>query len=279
MRRAFWPRRARRAVEAIHPGYGFWPRTHPFGAACTAAGFTFVGPPAQHRGHGFQILAKTRMRAAGVPLLPGYASGEQQDLTHLAREALPRASPLIVRDAAAGASAGKGMQIVRREAEIAPALAAARRLARSSPATARAAARALPGAPRHIEVQVFADRHGTLRAPGGATFARSSAATTDRGSPGAAAVPSQVRACARRKALIVARAVDYVGAGTVEFLYDAGEFYFMEMNTRLQVEHTVTEAITGLDLVEWQLRVAAGEMLPLRQEQIHFRGHAIEARV
>jgi 3-methylcrotonyl-CoA carboxylase alpha subunit len=266
-----------RAVEAIHPGYGFLAENAAFAAACTAAGFTFVGPPAASiAAMGSKILAKTRMRAAGVPLLPGYA-GEQQDLAHLAREARAAGLPLIVKPAAGGG--GKGMQIVRREAEIAPALAAARRLAESAFGDGALLLERYLEAPRHIEVQVFADRHGNYVHLGERDCSiqrRHQKLIEEAPAP---QLPAEVRARLRAAALIVARAVDYVGAGTVEFLYDAGEFYFMEMNTRLQVEHTVTEAITGLDLVEWQLRVAAGEMLPLRQEQIHFRGHAIEARV
>ncbi len=265
------------AVEAIHPGYGFLAENAAFAAACTAAGFTFVGPPAQSiAAMGSKILAKTRMRAAGVPLLPGYA-GEQQDLEHLARAARAAGLPLIVKPAAGGG--GKGMQIVRREAEIAPALAAARRLAESAFGDGALLLERYLEAPRHIEVQVFADRHGNYVHLGERDCSiqrRHQKLIEEAPAP---ELPAQVRERLRAAALVVARAVDYVGAGTVEFLYDAGQFYFMEMNTRLQVEHTVTEAITGLDLVEWQLRVAAGERLPLRQEEIRFRGHAIEARV
>jgi 3-methylcrotonyl-CoA carboxylase alpha subunit len=266
-----------RAVEAIHPGYGFLAESAAFAAACTAAGFTFVGPPAASiAAMGSKILAKTRLRAAGVPLLPGYA-GEQQDLEHLAREARAAGLPLIVKPAAGGG--GKGMQIVRREAEITPALAAARRLAESAFGDgALLLERYLP-APRHIEVQVFADRHGNYVHLGERDCSiqrRHQKLIEEAPAP---QLPAEVRERLRAAALVVARAVDYVGAGTVEFLYDAGQFYFMEMNTRLQVEHTVTEAITGLDLVEWQLRVAAGETLPLKQEEIRFSGHALEARV
>ncbi len=277
MRRASWPRRARLAVEAIHPGYGFLAENAAFAAACTAAGFTFVGPPAQSiAAMGSKILAKRRMGAAGVPLLPGYA-GEEQDLEHLGRAARAAGLPLIVKPAAGGG--GKGMQIVRREAQIAPALAAARRLAESAFGDGALLLERYLEAPRHIEVQVFADRHGNCVHLGERDCSiqrRHQKLIEEAPAP---QLPPEVRARLRAAALVVARAVDYVGAGTVEFLYDAGEFYFMEMNTRLQVEHTVTEAITGLDLVEWQLRVAAGEALPLKQEEIRFSGHAIEARV
>ncbi len=265
------------AAEAIHPGYGFLAENAPFAAACVAAGRIFVGPPAQSiAAMGSKILAKTRMRAAGVPVLPGYA-GAQQDLEHLAREARAMALPLIVKPAAGGG--GKGMQIVRHEREIPAALAAARRLAESAFGDgALLLERYLP-APRHIEVQVFADTHGHLLHLGERDCSiqrRHQKLIEEAPAP---ALPEEVRARLRAAALVVAREVGYVGAGTVEFLFDAGEFYFMEMNTRLQVEHTVTEAITGLDLVEWQLRVAAGEALPLTQETVRFSGHAIEARV
>jgi 3-methylcrotonyl-CoA carboxylase alpha subunit len=264
-------------AEAIHPGYGFLAENAPFATACVAAGRIFVGPPAASiAAMGSKILAKTRMRAAGVPVLPGYA-GERQDLEHLAREARALPLPFIVKPAAGGG--GKGMQIVRHAREISAALAAARRLAESAFGDgALLLERYLP-APRHIEVQVFADTHGHLLHLGERDCSiqrRHQKLIEEAPAP---ALPEQVRARLRAAALVVAREVGYVGAGTVEFLFDAGEFYFMEMNTRLQVEHTVTEAITGLDLVEWQLRVAAGEALPLTQEGVRFSGHAIEARV
>jgi 3-methylcrotonyl-CoA carboxylase alpha subunit len=264
-------------AEAIHPGYGFLAENAQFAAACAAAGRLFVGPPAASiAAMGSKILAKTRMRAAGVPVLPGYA-GVQQDLEHLAREARAMPLPLIVKPAAGGG--GKGMQIVRHEGEIAAALAAARRLAESAFGDgALLLERYLPH-PRHIEVQVFADTHGHVLHLGERDCSiqrRHQKLIEEAPAP---ALPEETRARLRAAALVVAREVGYVGAGTVEFLFDAGEFYFMEMNTRLQVEHTVTEAITGLDLVEWQLRVAAGEALPLTQEAVRFSGHAIEARV
>jgi 3-methylcrotonyl-CoA carboxylase alpha subunit len=264
-------------AAAIHPGYGFLAENAQFAAACVAAGHIFVGPPAESiAAMGSKILAKTRMRAAGVPVLPGYA-GAQQDLEHLAREARAMALPLIVKPAAGGG--GKGMQIVRHEREIAPALAAARRLAESAFGDGALLLERYLSAPRHIEVQVFADAHGHLLHLGERDCSiqrRHQKLIEEAPAP---ALPEEVRARLRAAALVVAREVGYVGAGTVEFLFDAGEFYFMEMNTRLQVEHTVTEAITGLDLVEWQLRVAAGEALPLTQEAVRFSGHAIEARV
>jgi 3-methylcrotonyl-CoA carboxylase alpha subunit len=264
-------------AEAIHPGYGFLAENAQFAEACLAAGLTFVGPPAAAiRAMGSKILAKTRMRAAGVPVLPGYA-GEHQELAQLEREALAVGLPLIIKPAAGGG--GKGMQIVRQGAELAPALAAARRLAESAFGDgALLLERYLP-APRHLEVQVFADAHGSFLHLGDRDCSiqrRHQKLIEEAPAP---AVPPEVRERLRAAALVVAREIGYVSAGTVEFLFDRGEFYFMEMNTRLQVEHTVTEAVTGLDLVEWQLRVASGEPLPLAQHEVRLTGHAIEARV
>src|SRR5215467_2441310 len=264
-------------AEAIHPGYGFLAENAEFAEACTAAGLTFVGPPAAAiRAMGSKILAKTHMRAAGVPVLPGYA-GEQQELAHLEREARALGLPLIIKPASGGG--GKGMQIVRREDELSAALAAARRLAESAFGDgALLLERYLP-APRHVEVQVFADSFGNLLHLGDRDCSiqrRHQKLIEEAPAP---AVPAELRERLRAAALVVAREIGYVSAGTVEFLYDGREFYFMEMNTRLQVEHTVTEAVTGLDLVEWQLRIAAGERLPLAQHEVRLTGHAIEARV
>jgi 3-methylcrotonyl-CoA carboxylase alpha subunit len=264
-------------ADAIHPGYGFLAENAPFAQTCADAGLIFVGPPASAiHAMASKILAKTRMQAAGVPVLPGY-SGEQQDLAHLARAAQAAGLPLIIKPAAGGG--GKGMQVVRTSAELAPALAAARRLAESAFGDGSLLLERYLSAPRHLEVQVFADTHGNFLHLGDrdcSTQRRHQKLIEEAPAP---AVPPPVRARLREAALVVARAIGYVSAGTVEFLFDGREFYFMEMNTRLQVEHTVTEAITGLDLVEWQLRVACGEPLPLAQEQLSFRGHAIEARV
>ena len=264
-------------AQAIHPGYGFLAENAQFARACLDAGLIFVGPPPQAiEAMGSKIVAKTRMRAAGVPVLPGYA-GSQQDLAHLAREAVSAGLPLIIKPAAGGG--GKGMAVVRQEAELREALAAARRLAESAFGDgALLLERYLP-APRHLEVQVFGDTHGNLVHLGDrdcSTQRRHQKVLEEAPAP---AVPEEVRERLRAAALVVARDIDYVSAGTVEFLFDGREFYFMEMNTRLQVEHTVTEAVTGLDLVEWQLRVAAGEPLPLAQSEVRFEGCAIEARV
>ncbi len=264
-------------AQAIHPGYGFLSENAAFAQACADAGLTFVGPPAASiAAMGSKILAKTRMQAKGVPVLPGYA-GERQDLAHLKAAALAAGLPLIVKPTAGGG--GKGMQIIREPAQIEPALAAARRLAESAFGDGALLLERFLAAPRHVEVQIFADRHGNFVHLGDrdcSTQRRHQKLIEEAPAPG---LPDDLRTRMREAALLVAREIGYVGAGTVEFLFDGGEFYFMEMNTRLQVEHTVTEAVTGLDLVEWQLLVAAGAALPLAQEAVRRDGHAIEARV
>jgi 3-methylcrotonyl-CoA carboxylase alpha subunit len=264
-------------AEAIHPGYGFLSEKSDFAQACVDAGLVFVGPPpAAIAAMGSKIVAKARMRAAGVPVLPGY-DGTRQDLEHLASAALELGLPLIIKPAAGGG--GKGMRIVKEKGEIADALAGARRLAESAFGdSALLLERFLP-APRHVEVQVFADTHGNFVHLGDRDCSiqrRHQKLIEEAPAP---EIPGDVRSRLRSAALTVAREIGYVSAGTVEFLFDGREVYFMEMNTRLQVEHTVTEAVTGLDLVEWQLRVASGEPLPLSQDEIQLRGHAIEARV
>jgi 3-methylcrotonyl-CoA carboxylase alpha subunit len=264
-------------AEAIHPGYGFLSEKSEFAQACVDVGLVFVGPPpAAIAAMGSKIVAKARMRAAGVPVLPGY-EGTRQDLEHLASAALELGLPLIIKPAAGGG--GKGMRIVKEKGEIADALAGARRLAESAFGdSALLLERFLP-APRHVEVQVFADTHGNFVHLGDRDCSiqrRHQKLIEEAPAP---AIPDEVRSRLRAAALTVAREIGYVSAGTVEFLFDGREVYFMEMNTRLQVEHTVTEAVTGLDLVEWQLRVASGEPLPLSQDAIRLNGHAIEARV
>ena len=268
--------RATRA-EAIHPGYGFLSENAHFAQACVDAGLIFVGPPPPAiAAMGSKIVSKARMRAAGVPVLPGY-DGSKQDLEHLESAALELGLPLIIKPAAGGG--GKGMRIVTEKSEIAPALAGARRLAESAFGdSALLLERYLP-APRHVEVQVFADGHGNFVHLGDRDCSiqrRHQKLIEEAPAP---AIPAEIHNRLRAAALLVAREIGYVSAGTVEFLFDGREFFFMEMNTRLQVEHTVTEAITGLDLVEWQLRVASGERLPLTQEEVRLNGHAIEARV
>jgi 3-methylcrotonyl-CoA carboxylase alpha subunit len=264
-------------AEAIHPGYGFLSENAGFAQACVDAGVVFVGPPAAAiAAMGSKIVAKARMRAAGVPVLPGY-EGSRQDLESLRTAALELGLPLIIKPAAGGG--GKGMRIVHEAAEIAPALEGARRLAESAFGdSALLLERYLP-APRHVEVQVFADAHGNFVHLGDRDCSIQRRHQKLLEEAPAPAIAADIHSRLRAAALLVAREIGYVSAGTVEFLFDGREFYFMEMNTRLQVEHTVTEAITGLDLVEWQLRVASGEPLPLKQDEIRLRGHAIEARV
>jgi 3-methylcrotonyl-CoA carboxylase alpha subunit len=264
-------------ATAVHPGYGFLSENAQFAQACADAGLAFIGPPpAAIAAMGSKIVAKNRMREAGVPVLPGYA-GPEQDLKQLAAAAHTVGLPLIIKPASGGG--GKGMQIVRQESELTAALAAARRLAESAFGDGALLLERYLASPRHLEVQVFGDGHGNFVHLGDRDCSiqrRHQKLIEEAPAP---AVPDALRARLRAAALVVAREIGYVSAGTVEFLYDGREFYFMEMNTRLQVEHTVTEAITGLDLVEWQLRIACGERLPLPQQEIRFNGHAIEARV
>ena len=264
-------------AQAVHPGYGFLSENAQFAQACVDAGLIFVGPPPAAIGAmGSKIVAKARMRAKGVPVLPGY-EGTDQDLGHLRSEALRLGMPLIIKPAAGGG--GKGMRIVRDGAELPEALAAARRLAESGFGDGSLLLERYLPAPRHVEVQVFADSHGNFVHLGDRDCSiqrRHQKLIEEAPAP---ALPDDVRDRLRAAALVVAREIGYVSAGTVEFLFDGREFYFMEMNTRLQVEHTVTEQVTGLDLVEWQLVVASGGRLPLEQAQIRLAGHAIEARV
>ena len=264
-------------AEAVHPGYGFLSENARFAAACREAGLIFVGPtPEAIEAMGSKSLAKARVRAAGIPVLPGY-EGARQDLEFLEAQALEAGLPLIVKPAAGGG--GKGMYVVRERAELRGALEAARRLAESSFKDGTLLIERFVPEPRHIEVQVFADQHGACIHLGDRDCSiqrRHQKLIEEAPAPN---LPDALRARLRGAAVEVARSIGYRGAGTVEFIFDGEGFYFLEMNTRLQVEHTVTEAVTGLDLVEWQLRVAAGEALPLTQEQVSIRGHAIEARV
>ena len=264
-------------AEAIHPGYGFLSENSHFAQACEDAGRVFVGPPAKAMAAmGSKIVAKARMRAAGVPVLPGY-DGTRQDLEHLATAALELGLPLIIKPAAGGG--GKGMRIVREKGEIADALAGARRLAESAFGNSDLLLERFLPAPRHVEVQVFADKHGNFVHLGDRDCSiqrRHQKLLEEAPAPN---IADDIRARLRAAAVTVAREIGYVSAGTVEFLFDGRDFYFMEMNTRLQVEHTVTEQVTGIDLVEWQILIASGEELPMAQEDIHFQGHAIEARV
>ncbi|HEV2269500.1 MAG TPA: biotin carboxylase N-terminal domain-containing protein [Steroidobacteraceae bacterium] len=271
--------RAARAAgaEAVHPGYGFLSENAQFAQACLDAGLVFVGPPpAAIAAMGSKSVAKASVRAAGVPVLPGY-DGERQDIEHLEARALEAGLPLIVKPAAGGG--GKGMRVVHAKEELRDALLAARRLAESAFGDGTLLIERYLPEPRHIEVQVFADAKGNCVHLGDRDCSVQRRHQKLLEEAPAPLMPQPVREALRAAAVLVARNIGYRSAGTVEFLFDGRDFFFLEMNTRLQVEHTVTEAVTGLDLVEWQLRVAAGEPLPLAQAQIRLDGHAIEARV
>ena len=264
-------------AAAIHPGYGFLSENAAFARACAEAGIVFVGPPPGAIDRmGSKSEARLLMAAAGVPVLPGY-DGEDQSDGVLEAEAKRLGFPLLVKPTAGGG--GKGMRVVRSAAELAEALAGARREAAKAFGNPRLLLERFVEKGRHVEIQVFADTHGEavhLFERDCSLQRRHQKVIEEAPAPGLDAATRQAMGAA---AVAAARAVGYVGAGTVEFLYDGREFYFLEMNTRLQVEHPVTEMITGLDLVEWQLRVADGEPLPLRQAQVTQRGHAVEARL
>ncbi len=264
-------------ADAIHPGYGFLAESEQFAAACAAAGIVFVGPSAAAiAAMGNKAAAKERMRRAGVPVLQGY-HGEDQTLAALERRGRKLGFPLIVKPS--GGGGGKGMQIVREAAELRAALEASRRVAASAFADERLLLERYLPAARHVEVQVLADRHGSVLhvLDRDCSVQRRHQKLIEE-SP-APQLDAPLRAAMAEAACTVAREVAYEGAGTVEFLLDEAEFFFMEMNTRLQVEHGVTEAVAGLDLVEWQLRIAAGEPLAFAQTDIAARGHAVEVRV
>ncbi len=270
---------ARRAgAEAIHPGYGFLSENERFARAVAAAGMTFIGPPADAiRAMGSKAESKRLMERASVPLVPGY-HGEGQDDRLLAAEAEKIGYPVLIKASAGGG--GKGMRIVEAADAFAAALASARREASASFGDDRVLIERYLLRPRHVEIQVFADAHGGcvhLFERDCSVQRRHQKVLEEAPAPGMTAARREEMGAA---AIAAARAVGYVGAGTVEFIVDAeGAFYFMEMNTRLQVEHPVTEMITGLDLVEWQLCVAAGERLPRSQSELRVYGHAVEARI
>jgi 3-methylcrotonyl-CoA carboxylase alpha subunit len=273
-------------AEAIHPGYGFLSENEDFAHACAKAGLVFIGPtPEAIAAMGDKSAAKRLMEKAGVPLVPGY-HGEEQDAARLAKEAERIGYPVLIKASAGGG--GKGMRIVRSSSEFKAALEGAQREAQSAFGDARVLIERYLDRPRHIEVQVFGDTQGNL-----VYLFERDCSVQRRHQKVLEEAPAPGMSEKRRRemgeaAVAAARAVKYVGAGTVEFIAESetdragalsGRFYFMEMNTRLQVEHPVTEMITGLDLVEWQLRVAAGEPLPLAQQDLAIRGHAIEARL
>jgi 3-methylcrotonyl-CoA carboxylase alpha subunit len=268
----------RSGADAVHPGYGFLSENARFAEACADAGLVFVGPPpAAIRAMGSKSEAKRLLEEAGVPLAPGY-HGERQEPSHLAAEAARIGWPLLIKASAGGG--GKGIRRVDRAEDFAAALAACQREAQSSFGDARVLLEKFIERPRHIEIQVFADRHGGCIHLGERDCSiqrRHQKVLEEAPAPG---MTAERRAAMGRAAVAAAQRVGYVGAGTVEFIAAPdGTFFFMEMNTRLQVEHPVTEKITGLDLVEWQLRIAGGEPLPLAQEQIRLEGHAIEVRL
>ena len=268
----------RTGAQAIHPGYGFLSENARFAESCARAGIVFVGPPAQAiQAMGSKSAAKSLMERAGVPLTPGY-HGDRQDEPYLRGVADRLGYPVLIKASAGGG--GRGMRRVDQAADFAAALSSCQREAAASFGDDRVLVEKYLLRPRHIELQVFADSHGHcvhLFERDCSTQRRHQKVLEEAPAPG---MSTARRAAMGEAAVSAARAVGYVGAGTVEFIVAAdGNFYFMEMNTRLQVEHPVTEMITGLDLVEWQLRVAAGEALPLTQEQLAISGHALEARV
>ncbi|MFJ2325517.1 MULTISPECIES: acetyl/propionyl/methylcrotonyl-CoA carboxylase subunit alpha [Pseudomonas] len=265
-------------AQAIHPGYGFLSENAGFARAIEAAGLIFLGPPASAiDAMGSKSAAKALMETAGVPLVPGY-HGEAQDLDTF-RAACERIGYPVLLKATAGGG-GKGMKVVEEVSQLAEALASAQREALSSFGDSRMLVEKYLLKPRHVEIQVFADQHGNclyLNERDCSIQRRHQKVVEEAPAPG---LSGELRRAMGEAAVRSAQAIGYVGAGTVEFLLDArGEFFFMEMNTRLQVEHPVTEAITGLDLVAWQIRVARGEALPITQTQVPLNGHAIEVRL
>jgi 3-methylcrotonyl-CoA carboxylase alpha subunit len=273
-------------AQAIHPGYGFLSENEAFADACAKAGLVFIGPPSSAiEAMGLKAESKRLMEKAGVPLVPGY-HGADQDPALLQREADRIGYPALIKASAGGG--GKGMRVVEKSEDFAAALASCQREARNSFGSDAVLIEKYVQRPRHIEIQVFGDSQGNcvyLFERDCSVQRRHQKVLEEAPAPG---MTPALRQQMGEAAVAAAKAVNYVGAGTVEFIveqpqgYDHPEamrFYFMEMNTRLQVEHPVTEAITGLDLVEWQLRVAGGEALPLQQHELRMQGHAIEARI
>jgi 3-methylcrotonyl-CoA carboxylase alpha subunit len=264
-------------AEAIHPGYGFLSENAGFAQACADAGIVFVGPPASAiRAMGSKAAAKALMHRSGVPLVPGY-HGEAQDFATLTAAAGKIGYPVLLKASAGGG--GRGMRIVTRADELKDAIAGAQRESKSAFGDDRLLLEKYLTRPRHIEIQIFADAHGNF-----VSLYERDCSIQRRHQKVIEEAPAPGRDPVRRRAMgeaaiAAARAVGYVNAGTVEFIAEGDAFYFMEMNTRLQVEHPVTEMITGQDLVEWQLRVATGEKLPLARDELFIRGHAIEARI
>ena len=269
-------------AEAIHPGYGFLSENEEFAQACASAGLVFIGPPASAiKAMGLKAESKQLMEKAGVPLVPGY-HGADQDPALLQREADRIGYPVLIKASAGGG--GKGMRMVETTEDFAAALASCQREAINSFGNDTVLVEKYALRPRHIEIQVFGDTQGNyvyLFERDCSVQRRHQKVLEEAPAPG---MTPEMRAQMGEAAVAAARAVNYVGAGTVEFIVEqradgSMNFFFMEMNTRLQVEHPVTEAITGLDMVEWQLRVASGQPLPLAQDQLKINGHAIEARI
>ena len=269
-------------AQAVHPGYGFLSENDAFATACAEAGLVFIGPkPASIRAMGLKAESKRLMANAGVPLVPGY-HGENQDSAFLQEQADVIGYPVLIKASAGGG--GKGMRVVSQAGDFAAALSSCQREAINSFANDAVLIEKYVQRPRHIEIQIFGDNHGncvSLFERDCSVQRRHQKVLEEAPAPGMTAA---MRLAMGEAAVAAAKAVQYVGAGTVEFIVEQADdgamsFYFMEMNTRLQVEHPVTEAITGLDLVAWQLRVAAGEPLPKSQDQLQLNGHAIEARI
>ena len=265
-------------ADAIHPGYGFLSENETFAAACAKAGLVFIGPPAAAiAAMGNKAAAKRRMIEAGVPCVPGYQGKDQSDAV-LEEEAHKIGLPVMVKAAAGGG--GRGMRLVERKVDLIEAIRSARAEAESGFGSGELILEKAVVDARHVEIQVFADSHGNVIHLGERDCSvqrRHQKVIEEAPSP---AVDADLRRRMGAAAVAAAKAIGYRGAGTVEFLLGGdGAFYFLEMNTRLQVEHPVTEAVTGLDLVEWQLRVARGEPLPSTQEQVRLDGHAIEVRL
>jgi 3-methylcrotonyl-CoA carboxylase alpha subunit len=264
-------------AQAIHPGYGFLSENEDFAELCVKNGLVFIGPPASAiSAMGLKSEAKARMEKAKVPLVPGY-HGSNQDPALLNKEADRIGYPVLIKASAGGG--GKGMRVVEKGADFIAALESCKREAINAFGDDAVLVEKYLTKPRHIEVQVFADQHGEcvyLFERDCSVQRRHQKVLEEAPAPG---MPEARRKAMGEAAVAAAKAVGYVGAGTVEFIAEGDAFYFMEMNTRLQVEHPVTEMVTGFDLVEWQLRVAFGEKLPATQAQLKLRGHALEARV
>jgi acetyl-CoA/propionyl-CoA carboxylase biotin carboxyl carrier protein len=271
---------ARTGAQAVHPGYGFLAENAAFAQACADAGLVFLGPPASAIDlMGDKIRAKETVRAAGVPVVPG-SSGSGLTDAELAAAAREIGMPVLLKPSAGGG--GKGMRLVREESALAEEIAAARREARASFGDDTLLVERWIDRPRHIEIQVLADTHGNVLHLGERECSLQRRHQKIVEEAPSVLLDEETRAAMGEAAVQAARSCGYVGAGTVEFIVpgrDPSSYYFMEMNTRLQVEHPVTELVTGLDLVEWQLRVAAGEPLPFTQEDVTLTGHAVEARI